>query len=92
MAHELDFSAFTPAARMKRVAEETAKGSVINFGYIPPAKRTEVQHAAAARAVGAMPRFNIRGRFRLGQRRYNLWQYTRKLLGKWPAWIVWSGW
>jgi hypothetical protein len=87
-AQELDFSAFPVAKRAERVAEETAKGTPINFGYIPPARRTDEQHKAAGRIVGAMPRFGIRGRFRLESRRYKLWEFVRKVNGgKWPNWI-----
>jgi hypothetical protein len=87
-AQELNFTAFPAAGRVARIAAETAAGNAINVGYVPPHKRTPEGQKAAEKIVAEMPRFQIRGNYRLESRRYALWKYIRTVLGgKWPAWI-----
>lgn len=86
VAKELDFSAFPVTKRLEHVAEATAAGDVVNAGYVPPEKRTPEQQKTHEKAVAEMPRFGIRGHYRLEQRRYPLWKAVRSLLGKDPNW------
>lgn len=83
----LDFSAFPEGKRLARVAEATAEGKVVNFGWVPPEERTEAELEAHESAEAEMPRFGIRGHYRLESRRYALWKAVRSLLGKDPAWV-----
>lgn len=87
MVQELDFSAFPEKDRLKRIADESAAGTVVNFGFVRGEKRTPSQEAAHVAAEAEMPRFGIRGFYRLESRRYALWQAVRKLIGKDPAWV-----
>ena len=84
---ELDWSAFPEAKRLDKVAEATAAGRVVNAGWVPPGKRTAEQQKTHERLVGEMPRFGIRGGYRLESRRYPLWKAVRSLLGKDPQWV-----
>jgi len=87
MAEELDFSAFKPAERLKRIADAASKDQIVNFGWVRPEKQTPEQAKAHGRALEEMPRFGIRGKTVLDVRRYPLWLAGRKLLGKDPAWV-----
>lgn len=52
------------------------------FGWIPPSDRTLEQAAAHESIVAAMPRFGIRGKWQMNERRYSLWAAAKKLSGK----------
>lgn len=84
---ELNFSAFPENDRLKRVAAESAAGTLVNCGWVRPEKRTDAETKAHAAAEAEMPRFGIRGAYRLESRRYPLWKAVRGLLGKDPAWV-----
>lgn len=87
MAAEVNFGAFDPVGRVAKIAEESARGTVVNCGWVRPEQRTEESTRAHEAAVAAMPRFSIRGKTNLESRRYALWQGARQVLGKDPAWI-----
>lgn len=87
MIAELDFNALK-GDKAKSIAEHSATGTMINFGWLPPHKLTEGQLKVHSGLVSAMPKFAVRGRFMLESRRYALWKFTRQLLlGKDPNWI-----
>lgn len=82
MAEVLDFSAFGDTHQNSKIKEATAAGKELNFGWVPPHKRTAAQSKADAQFQKAMPRFNLRGRFAATERRYALWKANRAVLGK----------
>lgn len=84
---ELDFSSLPETARFDRVAEESFKGTVLNFGFNHESRRDDEQNTTKIEIVEAMPRFSVRGRFTLEGRRYALWKYARQLLGKDPTFV-----
>lgn len=86
---ELDFSSL-PAKTLDAVAEESAKGTVLNFGFLHEGRRTAAQNDAHAAAVAAMPRFAIRGRFALESRRYKLWDFVRTVNGGKDPHYIWQ--
>lgn len=81
MAETLNFAAFPEADRLDKIAKATADGKVIKCGWVPFDDRTAAQNKAHEENVAAMPRFNIRGRFKADQRRYPLWLIAKKLHG-----------
>lgn len=87
MADELDFSAFKAESRAEQVADATAAGKAVNFGWVPPHRRTPAQNKADAANQADMPRFTLRGRFAAAERRYALWKANRAVLGKDLAYI-----
>lgn len=64
-----------------KVAEESAKGTLVNFGFLHSGKRNDTQNDLHEKIVKAMPRFTIRGAFTLESRRYKLWEFVRKVNG-----------
>jgi len=84
----IDFSALPAKNRIEAAARESARGTVINFGYLNTDRRTKAQNEFKEAAERMLPKFNIRGKYTLDARRYNLWKYIRKALGgKDPAFI-----
>lgn len=85
---ELDFSAISHKERTATIAEESAKGTIINFGFTHEKKRDKEQNKINEKVIREMPKFGIRGKFVLEARRYALWQHIRKLNGgKDPTYI-----
>lgn len=81
-AEMIDFSVLPQKDRLPRIAEATAKGSIIQCGYIPPDQRNVEQIKVADIILSSMPRFGIRGSFPMAERRYALWKAAVILTGK----------
>lgn len=81
----LDYSAFvkkSPKSANERIAEATSNGQRVNFGYIPRNELSSEQKINYDAFKAESPLFNIRGHFGATERRYALWNFGVKLLGR----------